>query len=111
MPLTRGVRPSGLVFSRPRSVGAAMSAGPTTWSTALCTLVGITRIFISGERSTPPFGDVLYGKPWRAEAGAAATMWAVTDRVLDWHEELDRIRPAWPGLPAGARRAVLEVVE
>jgi hypothetical protein len=34
----------------------------------------------------------------------------VTDLVLDWHEELDRIRPELPSLPGEARRAVLEVV-
>ena len=35
----------------------------------------------------------------------------VTDLVLDWHEELDRLSPRWQSLPVGARRAVLEVVD
>lgn len=34
----------------------------------------------------------------------------MTDLVLDWHEELDRLRPEWNRLPAEARRAVVEVV-
>jgi hypothetical protein len=34
----------------------------------------------------------------------------VTDLVLDWHEELERLAPRWPALPGEARRAVLEVV-
>ena len=35
----------------------------------------------------------------------------VTDLVLDWHEELDRLTPRWHSLPDGARRAVLDVVD
>src|SRR5437588_13008700 len=45
-PTARAVRPSGLLRPSRRSVGASTSAGPTTWSTAPWTLVGMKRIFI-----------------------------------------------------------------
>lgn len=35
----------------------------------------------------------------------------MNDLVLDWHEELDRLRPELHLLPVSARRAVLEVVD
>jgi len=33
------------------------------------------------------------------------------DRILDWREELHRLEPELPDLPAAARRAVQAVVE